>query len=306
MQPTIKSAQFLFYHQAIARDESPLFALPLDALRSIINALGANDPAHLVLKFVDRRFTLLTNKIFYERACEVAIKDEMWALLDWLYPEINPEITLTESAAKRGHFEVVVRAHEQVAPMNERGAFFAAQKTHLRVMQWAAADLGIRLSSLAIAFAAKNGNLEAIKWCLDSKSALGPTVCEWGAQGGNVAILKWLREQRTKWDPRTCAAAAQKGHLAVLQWLREQKCPWDEKTCYKAAGNGHFEVLKWARTNGCPWNGKTYARALKNKHTEIVDWAYTNGCPLPPMNVELTSTKRRGVRKSTICRYEAV
>ena len=50
------------------------------------------------------------------------------------------------------------------------------------------------------------------------------------AKEGNMDILKWLKENGYNWEPGTCAAAAREGHLEALKWLRENGCEWDRNS----------------------------------------------------------------------------
>jgi hypothetical protein len=81
-------------------------------------------------------------------------------------------------------------------------------------------------------------------------------ICEKAAKNGDLDILKWAREKGCRWNEWTCFHAATGGHLEILKWARENGCPWDKWTC-AAAYEDHLDIFKWAVENGCPWNIKT-------------------------------------------------
>jgi hypothetical protein len=82
------------------------------------------------------------------------------------------------------------------------------------------------------------------------------------ARNGNLDVLKWSRKRKIPWDESICAAAAERittnnpkdlTSLEVLKWLRKVGCDWNYKTCTNAARAGNLETLKWARSQGCEW-----------------------------------------------------
>ena len=105
--------------------------------------------------------------------------------------------------------------------------------------------------------------VEAVRWLLSrgeewDKLWLQPScrrryeVCANAAREGQLEVLKWARDRGCQWNAGTCSGAAEGGHLDVLQWARANGCEWDWETCAFAAEGGHLEVLQWARENGCP------------------------------------------------------
>ena len=127
--------------------------------------------------------------------------------------------------------------------------------------------------------AARDGQLEVLKWARDRGCDWNSATCAWAAGMGHLEVLQWARENGCEWDKDTCTYAAKGGHLEVLQWARENGCEWDEETCAKAAKGGHLDVLKWARENGCEWDDDTCAEAAEGGHLEVLQWARENGCP---------------------------
>ena len=127
--------------------------------------------------------------------------------------------------------------------------------------------------------AARDGQLEVLKWARAKGCPWNSLTCRRAAGGGHLDLLKWARDNGCEWDAWTCAHAAEGGHLDVLKWARENGCWWDVWTCAHAAGGGHLDVLRWARENGCEWDEWTCAGAAEGGHLEVLKWAKQNGCP---------------------------
>ena len=86
----------------------------------------------------------------------------------------------------------------------------------------------------------------------------------WAARSGNLELVKWLQGEGCDWGHSVCASAARSGKLEVLKWLRVNGCPWNEGTCACATYFGQVETLRWARANGAPWISTTRDRAAAN------------------------------------------
>ena len=68
------------------------------------------------------------------------------------------------------------------------------------------------------------------------------------ARNGNLEVLRWARSQGCPWDVRVPRAAAKGGHLKILKWLIKEGCPYDKSMCREAAvlgGEYAREVLEW-------------------------------------------------------------
>jgi hypothetical protein len=63
------------------------------------------------------------------------------------------------------------------------------------------------------------------------------------ARNGNLDVLKWAVQNVCYLNEDTCSCAAENGHLHVLIWARKDGCPWNKDTCANAAKNGpRFEM----------------------------------------------------------------
>lgn len=99
------------------------------------------------------------------------------------------------------------------------------------------------------------------------------------AKNGNLENMKWLKENGCPWDANTFASAAKNGNLDNMKWLKENGCPWDANTFANTAEIGNFDNMKWLKENGCPWDERTSDQAAKNKHNHIVNWLREFRCP---------------------------
>ena len=99
---------------------------------------------------------------------------------------------------------------------------------------------------------AETNKLELLKWAREEKK------CEWdedtidaAARQGNLEMVKYCVAKKTPtyFDHITkeaCACAAKNGHLECLKHLREEgKVPWNSWTASRAAENGHLHILEY-------------------------------------------------------------
>ena len=85
------------------------------------------------------------------------------------------------------------------------------------------------------------------------------------AKNGNLENMKWLKENGCPWNLWTFEYAALNGNLENMKWLKENGCPWDEQTFMRAAENGNLENMKWLKENGCPVSYYT-RKEIKEKY----------------------------------------
>ena len=151
----------------------------------------------------------------------------------------------------------------------------AAERGWWSLVKWLHAKLHCPLDVWICSIAAKEGNIEVLKWAVDHGCRCSSSAFGFAALRGHLEVLKWMHSNGFQWDEWTCCAAAVGGHLEVLKWACLNGCPWDESTCREASVNGHLEVLKWARDNDCPWQPSVcYAKA--HRYPEVQKWILEN------------------------------
>jgi len=160
----------------------------------------------------------------------------------------------------------------------------AAETNKLELLKWAREEKKCTWDGWTIAAAAKQGNLEMIKYCVANECPIGTGACANAAENGHLECLKYLREEvKAPWDWRTAAWAAKNGHLHILEYLVERKYDqYNEFSCSNAAENGHLDCLKYLHeTAKAPWDWFAVYRAHKKNQPECLQYLLDNDCPLP-------------------------
>ncbi|CAL6418589.1 unnamed protein product [Bathycoccus prasinos] len=150
----------------------------------------------------------------------------------------------------------------------------------LELLKWAREEKKCTWDGWTIAAAAKQGNLEMIKYCVANECPISTGACADAALEGQLECLKYLREEaKAPWTWGTAYWAAQNGHLHILEYLVERKYDqYNELACSNAAENGHLDCLKYLHeTAKAPWNKE----AVRKAHPECLQYLLDNDCPLP-------------------------
>ena len=154
----------------------------------------------------------------------------------------------------------------------------------LELLKWAREEKKCKLDGRMIEAAAKQGNMEMVKYCVANKCPIDKYACAEAAGNGHLEVLKYLREEgKAPWDGNTAAWAAQEGHLHILEYLVERKYDrYNERACQWAAKHGHLDCLKnLHETAKAPWNYLAVREAHNSEHTECLQYLLDNDCPLP-------------------------
>ena len=102
---------------------------------------------------------------------------------------------------------------------------------------------------------AEMNKLEYLVWVREVKNCdWDSRTINWAAKQGNLAMVKYCVENGcpVSSDLNTCAVAAHEGHLDVLKYLHEHDCPWDWEACYLAHFNNHVDCLNYLIEQKCP------------------------------------------------------
>ena len=169
--------------------------------------------------------------------------------------------------------------------MNE--TYFSEQVAYtnkLELLEWAREEKECTWNSRTINAAARQGNLEMLKYCVANECPIDERACAFAAENGRLEVLKYLHEEaKAPWDSVTAYRAAQSGHLHILEYLVERKYDkYNERACWYAAEEGHLDCLKYLReTAKAPWTSRAVRWAHENKHPECLQYLLNNNCPLP-------------------------
>ena len=160
-----------------------------------------------------------------------------------------------------------------------------AETNKLELLKWAREEKKCEWDQRTIKAAARQGNLEMVKYCVAKKCPIDWRTCARAAESGHLECLKYLHEEgKAPWNSYTAVYAAQNGHLHILEYLVERKYDEFHCACGSAAEYGQLDCLKYLHeTAKLPlddWND--VLEAHENNHPECVQYLLDNNCPLPP------------------------
>jgi hypothetical protein len=159
-----------------------------------------------------------------------------------------------------------------------------AYTNKLELLKWIREEKKCEWDYRTINVAARQGNLEMVKYCVANECPIDTRACASAAIDGHLECLKYLSEEvKAPWDFRTADWAAENGHLHILEYLVERKYDrYNERACWWAAEDGHLDCLKYLHeTAKAPWDEYALEGAHENNHTDCVQYLLDNDCPLP-------------------------
>jgi len=156
--------------------------------------------------------------------------------------------------------------------------YFCAQvalTNKLELLKWIREEKKCAWDEETSAVAARQGNLEMVKYCVANRCPIDAFSCHNAAGNGHLDCLKYLHEvAKAPWDWETANRAALNGHLHILEYLVEREYDqYDEYTCACAASNGHLDCLKYLHEDvKAPWGCETAFLAALNGHLHILEY----------------------------------
>ena len=217
-----------------------------------------------------------TRKLVKRSSHADALKEKFWI-------EEMSSISTLEVAWE--HYPWGKYDHEVGEEMDE--TFFCsrvAETNKLELLKWAREEKNCDWDELTINWAARQGNLEMVKYCVAKKCPIGVMACANAADGGQLECLKYLREEaKAPWDHWTAEWAAENGHLHILEYLVERKYKkYKARACVYAARHGHLDCLRYLHeTAKAPWDEDAVREAHEENQTECLQYLLDNNCPLP-------------------------
>ena len=154
----------------------------------------------------------------------------------------------------------------------------------LEFLKWAREEKKCEWDSGTINAAAKQSNMEMVKYCVANECPIDEDACSFAAENGRLEVLKYLHEEaKAPWAEGTASLAAGNGHLHILEYLVERKYDkFHVFACWWAAEDGHLDCLKYLHeTAKAPLHENAVFWAHKNKHPDCVQYLLDNNCPLP-------------------------
>ena len=119
-----------------------------------------------------------------------------------------------------------------------------AMTKNLDFLKWAREVKQCAWDECPIIVAARLGNLEMVKYCLENDCPINIKMC-----------------------PYPCWQAARFGHLDILKYLHENDCAWNTDTFYWALENNHNDCFEYAFEQKCPgW--ETYEEEEEEEEEE--------------------------------------
>jgi len=159
-----------------------------------------------------------------------------------------------------------------------------AETNKLELLKWAREEKKCEWGDGTIPAAARQGNLEIVKYCVANGCPIDTGACSRAALHGQLECLKYLHEDvKAPWNSFTASNAATYGHLHILEYLIERKYDrFNERACENAAKYGHLDCLKLLRkTAKATWDSAAVQYAHEKNHVECLQYLLDNDCPLP-------------------------
>jgi hypothetical protein len=116
---------------------------------------------------------------------------------------------------------------------------------HQPFVEWVLADVEPDANANYVAFAAKSGSLELVKWLYAKGYPVGGEAMRNAASSGNVALCKWVLGHGNGPTQGAMKVAVVRGHVEVLEWLSAQGCSCTSDVLCHAVRLGGVPVVAW-------------------------------------------------------------
>ena len=143
-----------------------------------------------------------------------------------------------------------------------------AETNKLELLKWAREEKQCKWDEWTIQAAARQGNLEMVKYCVANECPINGLRVDALPQ----KVISRYSNTYTKKRKRlgmvwTASWAAENGHLHILEYLVERKYDkYYETACGVAAENGHLDCLKYLHeTAKAPWDDWRRTRSAREQ-----------------------------------------
>jgi hypothetical protein len=190
----------------------------------------------------------------------------------WLHTEqhckLGDHIKLFEEAAMGGSTAVLgwLKHHGLDINADCDAGIEAASLGHWHVLQYLykeGCDIPV-LRHDVYYYAAKQGNLEMLKWLCDigcdPDFVWNDDQYDIVASCHNVEVMALLIEKSAlQLSTEVMSAAVESGNRVMCEFVHALGCPMDEHCCNTAADfciteHDNLDLLRWFREHGCPWD----------------------------------------------------
>eukprot|EP00543_Licmophora_paradoxa_P005076 CAMPEP_0202445344 /NCGR_PEP_ID=MMETSP1360-20130828/4181_1 /ASSEMBLY_ACC=CAM_ASM_000848 /TAXON_ID=515479 /ORGANISM="Licmophora paradoxa, Strain CCMP2313" /LENGTH=275 /DNA_ID=CAMNT_0049061569 /DNA_START=586 /DNA_END=1410 /DNA_ORIENTATION=+ len=163
--------------------------------------------------------------------------DESAILQDYIFPFLGPDqyrfIAGINQKMRQLYTHFIQSKHQRLQNRTTGTNIFRSES---RARLYLSEQQGLQKCLKIYHYLAQNGHVSLMQAIYEEgyhqlNKECRYSVCEYAAKNRNVDALKWARLKGCEWDRFTCAAAAEFGNLEVLKWARQNGCPWDASTC---------------------------------------------------------------------------
>jgi ankyrin repeat protein len=225
---------------------------------------------------------------FYTQTCAFAAGRGDLEMLKYLRGEgcLWNESTC-EYAAKSGHLEVLKYVHENGLKFNAVTFINAVRNNHLDVLKYLVTDMrlndrGTYATVGLCTLAAANGNIKMIKYLRKNNYVCtgdGDNACVSAAKNGQLECLKFLMCDRGMVSDEISTAAANQGHFEVLKYLCDSGRPISpnissdiiKSHCPESV---KIEMIEYMRDHGYGPDAYSINISVKQGNFEVLKYLY--------------------------------
>ena len=139
-------------------------------------------------------------------------------------------------------------------------------------VEWVLGDVQADAGTQYVAYAARSGSLELVKWLCEKGYPVGGEAMTNAAVSGNVDLCKWVSEHDLVPEQSAMKAAVEWRHVEVLEWLSNMGCMCTSELLRHAVRRGGLPVVAWCIEHHThpPDAGDLLALSCRNAHGPVV------------------------------------